>query len=423
MNDKIYNIITAVLVVGFLGFLFLSVGRGPANTEAQYNILFYEHIFFEGSEPDVGRISTTIPKEILYDSALATGPELYVPAIFLAPFLGRSTYEAAAYVSLASMGAFLVFLLLFVVREASSRILVTVGFLLLYFSNALIFKQLLFIHPLGETIACFFLFAGFYLIHKRYTIPGLFLLGLALDTKKTFFFALVPTLLVYFMLTYVIPELQKDRRKNMVSVGVKTFLMTILIATPILFTLYVAPHLLLVDNKKSDFAVSRNIQIERTINRGIGQVTTLVSNPTAAGLNTYAKKISDRLMSARSFFNNNHLAFISYAGTFLLLLFYARKHFTFFPLLFSVITVIWWIFAATDARYHSFYAADMILYASVATLLPYLIKTRRKFLAYPILALLIFTAAARFSYPVLAEKFAAGSLFLQKTKISTTHGR
>lgn len=424
MNDKTYNIITAILVIGFLGFLFFSVGRWPANTQAQYNLIFYEHIFFNGSEPDLARINTTIPKELLHDSALATGPELYVPAIFAAPFLRLSTYEAAAYISLAFMGAFLAFLLLFVVREAGPRLLAATGFLLLYLSNAAIFKQLLFIHPIGETTACFSLFAGFYLLHKRYAILGLFLLGLALDMKKTFFFALVPTLFVYFIITYVLPELQKDRRKNMAKVAVKTLLMAILFAAPTLLTLYAAPHLLLADNKKGDFAVSRNIQISRITNSGVGQVATFAANPTSSGLSAYTKKATERIVSARSFFNNNHLAFISYVGALTLLLFYARKHFTFFPLLFAAITMFWWMFAATDVRYQSFYATDMILYASVAALLPYLIKTKRKFLAYPILALLVFTAAARFSYPVLAEKFMAINLVgLQKTETIIAHGK
>lgn len=237
-NQKPNSLLTygicAAIILSFLVFLIVAGENARINYDAAHNLTPYQSLF-----NGTGFSFTYNGWTVAFPSHVSTGPEVYLPAFFLWKMFGYVSYEAAIWVLIAYYIIFLVLLSWIIFDRPLDRLIAVSAFLFLFFVNRELFSSRLFIIPLGEIPATFLFFFGLYCLHKgRYFVAAI-LLGLSLDTKTNIIVTLLPTIVVFWFIRYLVPTI-----KNWSQTNAKSKIRSLLIMPISWLLLLSIPHLL-----------------------------------------------------------------------------------------------------------------------------------------------------------------------------------
>lgn len=364
------SIATLILLSFFVLFLGYAAWSQSFCFDASYNLISYQNLFLgKGFGYDYN--GQWIP----FDPVISTGPELYLPALFLWFLTGTASYWTAIYVLVFYYVLFFVFLFFFILGKSRVKLFAFSMFLPAFFCRQQFFLgDAAFIAPIGEPLSVFFIFSGIYLlIGKKSRILSFILIGLGLDTKTNTVIGILPVLAVIYFAEFLYPAFSGKDHKRIFRDGLTFLVGAFLVLSPMLLYTKIAPALFLDGNDKKIWENSVKERKQFMLERGFGHIAETLNTLKKADLKsaalTYSGIFKSKIIQSKSFFCGSFLLtglyFIFFGG--LTCLAFRHKHFSLYIFLFAFFIYSWWFFGAGDAWYRYWVVADfMVLYGFVS---------------------------------------------------------
>lgn len=400
MLNKIFHFLTISLFLGFILFLLFASSKAGLNFDSSYNLLSYQSLFY-----GKGFVYEYNGKKIPFDPVISTGPELYLPAFFIWKLKGHPEYQVAVGVAAFYFISFLSFLLFYVFKNSEERIFSLSIFLIWFFTNKNLFGiySNLFVDPLGEVLATCLVFIGFYLLNKRKIFSAFLIMGLAVDTKANIMVALIPTLMIFIYQKYLSFFLMNKDYSSFLKTGIRIIILSFFIVLPYLTYTKIVPSLVLNDQEK---IVLEQAQAERSSfmkSQGFGHLLDLWKNPTPEGAKIFLKKLERKLQRLQSNFGGSYFTVILFGISFLLLLYYSRKYFSFYLFMFSGFFIIWWLLGPRAAWYRYFFIPEFAFVLGFITFMVKLLSQKKISIFIFFLIIFISISLPRFSLPQIRQ--------------------
>ncbi len=383
------TLIASLLAIGFIVFLVLVGSRSAASFDASYNLLSYQNLF-EGK----GFVYNYDDRHLPFDPAISTGPELYLPVLALWKIMGHSDYAAAVYVVIAYYAIYLGFLIFYALKTSPQKSYSVLGFILLFLCSGSLFMNQLAVIPLGEIAACFLIFLGVYLLHRRKLALGFILFGLALDLKTNVIVALVPVVIIFLLSAFVMPQLRDRRLGDAFKVMGKPALLALLIFVPHVIYANVAPALLL---SPPEATVHREAQKERfryEKKRAFAQIADLADQFDKEGFNRFVSRVKEKITLLKDWQGESYLSLALFFALLMFFIFFSHRerHYAFYLFAFSFFIAFWWIAASSDAWYRYFLPAQFMFLLGIVSLIPTLMEKKKISSSVILLAVLLLFA-------------------------------
>jgi len=294
--------------------------------------------------------------------------------------IGHTDYYVSVYVVIAYYAAFLGFLLFYLLKTSKTRTISILAFIFLLLCNKKIFENYLIVVPLGEIIACFYVFAGIYLLSKRKLLLGFILLGLALDVKYNIMVALVPTIIIFLFLEFIIPKIKEKNLKETSKIALKLTMLSFIIFIPCLTYFKIIPEVVLNPQEKKILHAAQKEKFRYVKNRAFGQIKALEKNFNREGFNRFFSQTREKFITLKSWFNQSYflLALFGILLIALTVFSYYQKHFSFYLFIFSVFIAAWWLLCPVDAWYRYFSTAEWMFSFGIVALIPLLMKKKNR---------------------------------------------
>jgi hypothetical protein len=417
MKKTLDVIISSLIVVGFIVFLIFLGTKSDLGFDSCYNLLSYQNLF-EGK----GFVYDYDGKYMPFDPAISTGPELYLPVFIIWKIIGHTDYYVSVYVVIAYYAAFLGFLLFYVLKTSETKTVSILAFISLFFLNKKLFENYLIVVPLGEIISCFYVFAGIYLLSKRKLLIGFILLGLAFDVKYNIMVALVPTIIIFLFLEFIIPKIKEKNLKETSKFALKLTMISFIIFIPSLTYFKIIPETVLNPQEKTILHAAQKDKFHYVKDRAFGQIKALEKNPNREGFNQFISQTREKFITLKSWFNQSYLL-LALFGILLIALTvfsYYQKHFSFYLFIFSVFIATWWLFCPVDAWYRYFSTAEWAFSFGIVALIPILIKKKNRVASVCISLAVLILFVPQFSFTAIKNNFdgtAKENLMLMKNYI------
>jgi hypothetical protein len=390
------------LLAGFLIFLTLVSFKTGINFDAAYNLLSYQSLF-DGK----GFVYTYSGQSIPFDPTISTGPELYLPAFFVWALTGSTSYYAATYVLIFYYGAFLSVLLFWVLKDCNYKTATILSFLLMFFSNKNLFDSQLFIIPVGEPVSVFFLFIGIYCLYRKALFFGFLLIGFALDTKSNLLVGLLPMLVAFGFIEYVLPVLKGDKKlAPALGSWVRIAIMGFITLVPYFAYSKIAPAIVLGKEQKLALKEAQEARSGFMIYRGFGQMVALKHNFNWKGVKIFGGQVLQKFSVMRSFFKDSLVLLILFVCSypFLLYLSFRRRHYSLYLFIFSLFFVLWWVLGGTDAWFRYFFVAQLAYGLGIVSLISTLMENDRLAASF-VIGLMVAMYAPQFSLGAIRANF------------------
>ncbi len=398
MKINFDTFIASVLAIGFILFLGFMGSAAGLSFDASYNLLSYQNLF-NGK----GFLYDYDGKRVMFDPGITTGPELYLPVFAIWKLMGQTNYYASVYVVIAYYALFLGFLIFYVLRTSKIKTLSIVTFILLFLCSRQIFESYLAIIPLGEIAACFLTFSGIYLLSKKRLVVGFLLLGLALDLKFNIVVSLLPTIVAFLLLEFIIPSLKEMKAKEALKIAAKLTLLSLLIFIPSLIHTRIIPSIVLdsKDNKILAAAQKERLSYERK--RAFGQIRDLRKNLNKEGLNQFVSRIGEKYTALKAWHGESSLLLALFGLLLITFIFvsYREKHFSFYFFIFSLFIAAWWLVAPVDVWYRYFLPAQFLFLLGIVALIPVLIERKNRIISIAISLAVIILFVPQFSFSAI----------------------
>lgn len=338
--------------------------------DACYNLISYQNVFL-GKGFGYNYNGQWFP----FDPVISTGPELYLPTLFIWFLTGSSSYWSAIYVLVFYYVIFCLFLFFYVLKDTRTKFFACLLLFFVFFCRLEFFRNdAAFITPIGEPLSVFFIFSGIYLLLKKKTrILAFLLIGLGLDTKTNTVIGILPVLAAIYFVEFFYPSILKKDYKQILKDSFSFVIGAILVLGPMFAYTTIAPNLFLNDKDKAIWEKSVKDRKAFMLERGFGHIVESIrKDDLQSAAVTYAGIFKSKIIQSKSFFHNSYTITTLYFVLFLALLYFSfrHKHFSSYIFLFSFFVYIWWFFGAGDAWYRYLSVADFMVLYGIVSLAP-----------------------------------------------------
>ncbi len=396
----------ATLVLMLLFFIFMGYAAHSQSFcfDASYNLISYQNLF-QGKGFGYDYNGQWAP----FDPVISTGPELYLPTLFIWFLTGNTSYWTAIYVLVFYYMLFFAFLFFFVIGKDRNRLFSFADFLAAVFCRQQFFRDdAAFIAPIGEPLSVFFIFSGLYLlIARKSRILSFLLIGFGLDTKTNTVIGVLPVLAVIYFVEYFYPAFSCRDWKRIFRDGLTFLVGAVLVLGPMLIYTKAAPKLLLDEKNRTIWENSVKERKQFMLERGFGHIAEVLKqkdDPKAAVLG-YLGIFKSKLIQSKNFFCGSSLLTVLYFILFSWLIFlsFMKKHFSFYAFLFAFFIYFWWFFGAGDAWYRYWAVADFMVLYGLISFTPVIYERIKKPLYIGTVVLVLAVFMPQFSYESIAR--------------------
>lgn len=241
---------------------------------------------------------------------------------------------------------------------------------------------------------------GIYFLHQKRLLIGFVLLGLALDLKTSIIIALLPTVILLWVIEFVIPKLQEKKAKEALRVTLAGLVLTSLLFVPYLTYSKIIPSIILSHKEKKILKRAQMERFQLVKERGLGQIIALRENFDKEGFARFISQTGRKVATLTSWFDGSSLlaALFGILLITLTLFSYYKRDFSFYLFIFSVFIATWWLLCSSYDWYRYFFLAEWMFSLGIVSLIPILAKRENRIASVVIGIAVIMLFAPQFSF-------------------------
>ncbi len=139
---------------------------------------------------------------------------------------------------------------------------------------------------------------------------GFALLGFALDAKPNIIVALIPTIIIFLLLEFIIPIIKEKNLKETPKITLKLTTLSLIIFIPLLIYSRIIPEIVLNPQEKTILHKAQKKNFYSSKNRGFGQIRVLEKNFNREGFKQFISQTNEKLIALKSLFNQSYLLLV-----------------------------------------------------------------------------------------------------------------